>query len=425
MEETPEICFIPPVFSRQGIVLASGVGQMRELDDEIDLEYGVDTFCVAIPDLVSRSELTSPEATETQRANIIVDMLDNLAREVEPHVLIVSFQGPLVLQQLQVKRINTWQCKGEVDFDLPGTTTVNLLLERVNSWVVKNAACKVYLCGPDIPGDALYKIRQVLRMFPPSTCFGERSVLYGRNNPHVLTSIAMGVDLLYQPPEGTMLFMPCPDALRPLLPCLVAYDYTFLPPPPPEMARDLARVTDDTHVECMNTHYASQVVPVNSHEEYLQWIRQGKEPPPVSKQQTGAYLQIVATLHDYYTTGKINNGLLYWPPYYPTSVRFSRGQESSNLQNVHVLPSYVQLALIAPKNTTSLPKGVVSLMLQLSPPPAPLPLAELKKAGHVADGMAVMEIIESVPDDYQAPLRPRSVAQANPTAAAMELHGEL
>ena len=309
--------------------------------------------------------------------------------------------------------------------DRPGTTTVNLLLERVNSWVVKNAACKVYLCGPDIPGDALYKIRQVLRMFPPSTCFGERSVLYGRNNPHVLTSIAMGVDLLYQPPEGTMLFMPCPDALRPLLPCLVAYDYTFLPPPPPEMARDLARVTDDTHVECMNTHYASQVVPVNSHEEYLQWIRQGKEPPPVSKQQTGAYLQIVATLHDYYTTGKINNGLLYWPPYYPTSVRFSRGQESSNLQNVHVLPSYVQLALIAPKNTTSLPKGVVSLMLQLSPPPAPLPLAELKKAGHVADGMAVMEIIESVPDDYQAPLRPRAVAQANPTAAAMELHGEL
>lgn len=423
--------YIPAVYTRNAIILASVLG-MRDMDEELDLCRGVDTLCVAVPDLSARCDLIMSTSTESTKIETIIDMLGDLIKTIQPRRVVISFQGPLVLQQIQMARVACWQMGGEPPLDLPGTTSCQALHEQLNAWVLRHLSCVVVICGPDVPGDALYKIRQTLRMSPPLRDYDRGALLYGRNNPHVLTVLALApdieIDLFYLPPSGNALYLGQPTCLS-LLPYWVLFDYTFLPPPPPEIAENLLQVDPSRKLDCMQEQFNAQPLVMGSYEEYLLFLRQ-KAPPEVPPAHAERYLALVRSLYYYYRDGRMNNTALYCFPYCPTKLDFTL-EPPDELHPLHVVPTNVQLALIAGTAANAISRGVSLLAAKLPAPPAPLPLTALRLVlrqhptivndGMVSDTIRILDLSQKV----NAPARAFSSPSLSHTIASMPVTGEL
>jgi len=425
--------YIPTAYSRTSIALAAALG-MRVIDEEQDLDARVDTLCLSVTDFVLRAQVALPTGTEDHKCDAVVEMMDSLATNLEPRRLVVSMLGPVVLQQLANTRIDAWQQGEDTQIDLPGTPSCKILTLRIQTWLQKQLPYEAVFCSSDIPGDALYKIRQLLRLSPPSRGQAERCILYGRNNPHVLTSLALApdieVDLLYMPPEGDTLFLRQPQCSN-VLPYLVAYDYTFMPPPPPGLISALLACKKTDMRACAQAEHDKQEVPVGSYEEHLQFVR-GAVTPPVPPEEGQKYMKLVRALYFYYTDGRMDNASLYEWPCYPTTLIYSlESQRDEQVHELHVLPTNVQLALILGSRAVPATHGVpVSLLASKLPSaPAPLPLRELLRVLRdsptmVSDGMSSSKI--SIAERSGAgPAHAARMIPMNTTAAILPVDGEL
>ena len=390
--------YISHAFNRNSITLAAAMG-MRELDTA-DLEVGVDTLCLNVRDFVHRIYISMPTGAVDVQITAILGLMENLIEVVEPRRVVISMQGPVVLQQLHVERIDIWQQHDALPLDSPGTSTCIELTACIKRWIYEKLSCVVDFCSPNIPGDGLMKIRQCLRLSPPHR--DARTILYGRSNAHVLSSISMApaveLDLLYVPPRGSNLFMAQPH--RPeLLPYLVIFDNTWLPSPDTGLLYDIIAASSTADINALiDNSFKSGLLAPSSYEDFLMHVR-GKQPPNISTEDSDAYGRVVAALGYYYAEERTDSTLLYSQPILPAE--FCHSFEI-RVDNVYVLPTNIQLVLLLGGKTSagvrSMP--ITTLSSQLPAPPGPLPLKALYRAlvdmpTLVSDGM-VSESITSV-----------------------------
>jgi XRN 5'-3' exonuclease N-terminus len=387
--------FIHPVYSRGAIELSSFFG-MRAADP-MDFLGGTDTLCISVSDIVARVFLTE-YGSDTKKVDACVAMIEHVVNVLKPKRLIISMRGPLVLQQIHWERV--WAGVQEhIPLDTPGTPTAQMLEERIKQWITSETnkhSSKIIFADANIPGDGLYKIRQALRMWG----IQGNTFIYGRNNTHVLSCIALGnVKLVYeQHADKKMYIMHNPQLsdTHAALKYLVAYDYTFLPDPPPNMVYG---VVEHGHAQA---YYDAGEVMISSYNEYLTLLR-GEiqyQQNTVDEKHCTIYMKVIAMLFDYYITGKVDNSVLYLLPYYPRRCRFSTKSDneiSTNSKELHVLPTSIQLMLITPPSlSVNLPANVRYIIDLLPPFPNILPLNKL------------LELMEAMPNKFASDMMMQS-----------------
>jgi hypothetical protein len=390
--------YIPKAYSRASLALASAFG-MREYDEVQDTRR-LHTLCFLVRDFVQRVYITLPTATLDVQLQAVIGLMENLVHVLHPQRVVVSMHGPVTLQQLHVARIDHWQQQAGacLPMDTPGVSSCTQLRTRINAWA-STASCEIVLCPQTVPGDGLFKIRQVLRANP--TPHGLQTLLFGRSNAHVLTSIGLEgeedgieLDLFYVQPSGPELFMAQPKKLRRLLPYLVMFDDSFLPAPPPNMIYDLfdAQPTDSLDA-IVTKNLASGELAASSYEDFLLHLRKGQAAHGTDAR---AYAAVVRTLVDYYTCEKLDSTLMYASPLLPNV--YASHSEPLPRQNLFVLPINLQIALLAGGHAMQHNIRYVESLAKLLPtPPGPLPLQALRKAIRgmpvlIADGMIAEDV---------------------------------